>query len=281
MNLKPNYEGNPLVTVGILSYNNPVGLLRAVNSIISQDYLNLEILISDNDSSSFDVYELMSDLVQMESRIKVFKQPINIGMIPNFQYLSEVANGEYFMWASDDDAWSPNYISKCLEVLLATPDCVSVFCFYTHFNTNNNKALTTVTPTGFTTNSSFRRVIAGIDEMIPNKIYGLHKTTILRKVNFDTFDWFDVFIIIQMSYYGKMMIVPQYLYHVGIDGSIRKPYSLTGKYIQLGGFRKNMRKFISGKFSISKRLLLLATVYIKSIKSELRFRKILKSWVTE
>jgi len=42
----------PLVTVGVPTYNRPKGLKRALNSLVNQTYQNLEIIVSDNFFSS-------------------------------------------------------------------------------------------------------------------------------------------------------------------------------------------------------------------------------------
>ena len=44
-----------LVTIGMPVYNRPVEMARAIESVLSQSYLNLEILISNNNSPNPEV----------------------------------------------------------------------------------------------------------------------------------------------------------------------------------------------------------------------------------
>ena len=44
-------NGSPLVTVGIPTYNRASALTRALESVLAQDYTNLEVVISDNAST--------------------------------------------------------------------------------------------------------------------------------------------------------------------------------------------------------------------------------------
>ena len=86
------------------------------------------------------------------------------------------------MWASHDDFWDSMYIVKCLKVFSNNPDCLSVFCFYSIFDLRAQNIVDRDTPSyGITNDSNFRRVISRINNMVPNLIYGLHKTEIIKK----------------------------------------------------------------------------------------------------
>ena len=90
----------PLVSIGIPTYNRRDLACRAVRSVLDQSYGNLEIIVSDNASTdgTADAVEAIAD-----SRIKLLKQPSNIGMIGNFNACLIAASGEYFLMLSDDD----------------------------------------------------------------------------------------------------------------------------------------------------------------------------------
>lgn len=266
-----------MVSVGIPTYNNPVGLVKSVNSLINQDYSNLQIIISDNNSTNYNILEMLAELLQNHKQIKVVQQTTNIGVIKNFKFVLNQAEGEYFMWAADDDFWSPNYISSCLNVFSSNPDCVSVFSHFEVLNLKTNEITQKNTPTSCSSSSQFIRVFTRLFEMIPNMIYGLHKTEIIRKISIETFDWFDVLVTIQLAYHGKILIIPQNLYSVGIDGP-RKPYSLTGKYLTFKIFRRNMVKFINKRFPFRHRIILLLYTFYVSIKAEKKFRKVIAKW---
>ena len=51
-------------------------------------------------------------------------------MFENFRFVLKESTGEYFMWASDDDEFSPTFVEKCLDkliqddnIVLCTPIC--------------------------------------------------------------------------------------------------------------------------------------------------------------
>lgn len=105
----------PKITVGIVSFNRPRLLKRAIQSVILQSYKNLEILISDNGSSDVDVEKIIRDFSEMDVRIRYKLHPINKGSFFNFQYALNEASGDYFIWLADDDYWCPEF----LETLMA------------------------------------------------------------------------------------------------------------------------------------------------------------------
>ena len=90
----------PLVSVGIPTYNRPEGLRRTLECITGQTYRNLEIIISDNCSPDPAVEQVTRSFMAQDARIQYFRQPENKGAAFNFKFVLEQATGEYFMWAA-------------------------------------------------------------------------------------------------------------------------------------------------------------------------------------
>jgi len=107
-----------LVSVGLLSYNRPDGLRRALEGIVTQTHRNLEILVTDNASTDPAVGEVIAEFAARDPRIRFVRQPENIGFIRNFRYAFENTRSEYFLWAADDDVMLPEYIEVCLHNML-------------------------------------------------------------------------------------------------------------------------------------------------------------------
>jgi glycosyltransferase involved in cell wall biosynthesis len=108
---------NPLVTVGIPTYNRPEGLRKTLDCITRQTYGNLEIIVSDNCSQKPEVSAVVHDAMKTDPRIKFTIQERNMGALHNFKYVLEAATGDYFMWAADDDEWEPFFIETCFHEL--------------------------------------------------------------------------------------------------------------------------------------------------------------------
>jgi glycosyltransferase involved in cell wall biosynthesis len=111
----------PLVSVGVPAYNRPVGLERAVRSVLEQTLADLEVVVSDDASSDGRVARVGELLAAEDARVRYVRQPRNLGHDRNFQRLLELAEGRYFMWLSDDDRLDPGYLERCLAALEGDP----------------------------------------------------------------------------------------------------------------------------------------------------------------
>lgn len=112
----------PLVSVGLPTYNRAGSLRRAVESVLAQDYANLELVVSDN-ASDDETRALCEEYRERDRRVRYLRQEVNLGACENFKRVLAESRGEFFMWLADDDWIDSNYVSSCVEFLLARPDC--------------------------------------------------------------------------------------------------------------------------------------------------------------
>src|SRR4051794_8907500 len=92
----------PLVSIGIPAYQRESYIGRALQSALSQDYKNIEILVSDN-ASTDKTAEIIQELAKKNPRIRFHRQSENIGLTKNFNFVLNEAKGEFFLWLGDDD----------------------------------------------------------------------------------------------------------------------------------------------------------------------------------
>ena len=118
-------ETLPLVSIIIPCYNREKYIAQAIESALSQDYTNLEIVISDNCSTD-NTLNIIKDYAY-DSRIKINQNDSNIGMIPNFRKATEeLAQGKYFIYVcSDDHLINKSFISHAIS-LINSNDNISV-----------------------------------------------------------------------------------------------------------------------------------------------------------
>ena len=102
------------ITIGVASYNRPDLLKRAIQSAVSQTYVNLEILISDNGSPDPKVRKIIEEFARSDARVRCNFHQINQGAFFNFRSVLNEASGEYFVWLADDDHWCPEFIESLL-----------------------------------------------------------------------------------------------------------------------------------------------------------------------
>ncbi len=116
----------PLVTVGIPVFNEEKFVQSALSSLIEQSYENIEIIISDNCSTDR-TSAICDEFSQQHAHVSVYRTDHNIGSVPNFIRVLEMARGKYFMWAAGHDLWTKNYISECVSALEAQDNATIAF----------------------------------------------------------------------------------------------------------------------------------------------------------
>jgi len=123
--LKDNKLPEPLVSVVIPTYNRPEYLQQAIASAVKQTYQNIEIIVSDNCSpeSPQAIIESFHD-----SRIRFWRHPENIGMLPNQMHAFKMARGKYVASLHDDDMWNEDFLAKLIPPLEANPNLIMAFC---------------------------------------------------------------------------------------------------------------------------------------------------------
>lgn len=125
----------PLISVGLVAYNREIKISRAIESVLNQHYPKIELIIS-NDCSTDQTHDVCIKYAQKDKRIRYFNQRKNLGMTQNFEFVQKQANGEFFMWLSDDDWVEKDYILKCLKFLQENKD-YSLVCGKTRFYQND------------------------------------------------------------------------------------------------------------------------------------------------
>ena len=231
----------PLVSIGLPTYNRDRYLQQALDSLLSQDYENLEIIVSDNHSTD-ETSAICKQYALEDRRIKYFRNDKNIGMIGNFSKVAELATGEYFMWASDDNYWHPEAVSRLMfvyqsaekngqEFFLIAPDSLWLVedCVVNYYRTY----LSTLSP-------AWKNYLRFLIRFKPALIYGLFKLSELKnflplsldpEIPSDGKGWDLILPIRLFSKTGKNMATLNFGLHFNrLDTSKQDPESKFYKY---------------------------------------------------
>jgi glycosyltransferase involved in cell wall biosynthesis len=114
---------NPEVTVGVPVFNGEHYLTEAVQSICEQTFEDFEVIISDN-ASTDRTAQICRELASQDARIRYVRQPRNIGVVRNFDFVARAANGKFLKWASANDCCARTMLAKCVDVLRREDDAV-------------------------------------------------------------------------------------------------------------------------------------------------------------
>ncbi|HTC00462.1 MAG TPA: glycosyltransferase [Ferruginibacter sp.] len=105
----------PLVSVVLCTYNGEKFLEQQLDSILTQTYSSLEMIICD-DASTDSTQQIIKSYALRDKRIQYFFNERNIGVNKNFEQGFLKASGEFIAIADQDDIWKPEKIQKQLAL---------------------------------------------------------------------------------------------------------------------------------------------------------------------
>jgi glycosyltransferase involved in cell wall biosynthesis len=126
----------PTVSVGLAVRNESQGVRRCIESVLSQDLADLELVISDNASDDGTV-DTLREYAREDRRVKLVLNPVNVGIHENMNRALQSANGRLYRWISADDWLEPSALSTSVRALERRPDAVGVTSGFTIHNADS------------------------------------------------------------------------------------------------------------------------------------------------
>ncbi|MEO3680214.1 glycosyltransferase [Rheinheimera fenheensis] len=113
----------PLISVYMPTYNRVQMAIRAIESVLAQDYPNLELLVVD-DASSDDTWQVLTNKYINDERIRFFRQSTGQGACAARNRAISEAKGEFVTGIDDDDEFLPNRLSSLYSAYDDKYSCV-------------------------------------------------------------------------------------------------------------------------------------------------------------
>jgi glycosyltransferase involved in cell wall biosynthesis len=113
----------PRLSVGLPVYNGEKYIAESIESLLGQSYKDFELIISDN-ASTDSTADICRRYAGQDSRIRYIRQPRNLGLSANHNFVAEQSRGEFFKWAAADDLYGRDLLQSCVDALDQHPDVV-------------------------------------------------------------------------------------------------------------------------------------------------------------
>lgn len=110
---------NPLVTIGIPTYNVGRFVALSIKSVLAQTYTNFELIITDDGSTDNTVDEIHKF---KDPRIKLIVDGENHGISYRLNQQIDMARGEIFVRMDGDDLMFPTRVAEQVRFLQENPD---------------------------------------------------------------------------------------------------------------------------------------------------------------
>jgi len=153
-------------------------LKEAIDSILSQTYRNLELIIVDNCSSDGTDKMVLS---YKDPRIRYFRNQNNGIIAANLNYGIKKAKGKYVAFCDDDDLWMPDKLEKQVKILEKEKEVSIVSTNGINFDENGEY--------GFCVKPRKSAYISQRDILILNVI--IHSSVMVRTKIFDEVGYFS------------------------------------------------------------------------------------------
>lgn len=154
-----------LVSIAMATYNGSRYIKEQLDSLTSQTYEKIEIIIVD-DCSNDETKQIINDY--LDDRITLIVNDQNVGCTLSFEKALKHCNGEYIALCDQDDVWEKNKI----EVLLKEIKGYSLV--YSDYHFINGSGCDSVSPEGYVNK------LHGIDSTVNNfELYALFNSFIL------------------------------------------------------------------------------------------------------
>lgn len=165
----------PKVDVLLPTYNGADYLEAQIDSILNQTHTNIRLIIRD-DQSQDQTPAIIKKYVDSDSRVAFLDQPqTNLGLVKSIEYLLQISDAPYVMFADQDDVWFPDKVALFLKQATATdqnsPMLVHSDCYVTDQNLKILKRFLGTKPFHYgLKNSLFHFYVQGSSTMINQKL---------------------------------------------------------------------------------------------------------------
>jgi glycosyltransferase involved in cell wall biosynthesis len=108
-------------------FNSERTIREAVNAVLGQSFDDIELIISDNNSTD-GTRAICEEYAAHDRRVRYVRNSRNIGIAANYNAVFRLARARYFKWASSNDMVLTTFLEQCFDFLARHDRVVLVHC---------------------------------------------------------------------------------------------------------------------------------------------------------
>jgi glycosyltransferase involved in cell wall biosynthesis len=202
----------PRLTIGLPVYNGEKYVAESLEALLGQSFTDFELIISDN-ASTDSTGDICRRYEKQDSRVRYFRQPRNIGLAPNHNFVAEQARGELFKWASNDDLYARDLLERCIDALDKYPDVVLAHSWTAKVDDSGAVTEAFKYPLNTASPRAPERFRSLLFDSGGDDDYGVIRTEVLRRTAMkESYHHADRTIIAELGLHGRFDQVPDWLY---------------------------------------------------------------------
>lgn len=202
----------PRLSIGLPVFNGEGLLPEAIEALLGQSYKDFELIISDN-ASADGTAEICRGYEEQDSRVRYIRQPRNIGMVANHNFLVGVARGEFFKWASHDDLYARDFLERCVDALDEHPEAVLAHAWCAVLNMTGDAVRWYGYPEATAAPRAPERFRSMLFDGKGDWTYSVFRTSVLRQTPLHgTYHCGDRTMITELALHGTLYQIPEWLF---------------------------------------------------------------------
>jgi glycosyltransferase involved in cell wall biosynthesis len=216
------------ITIGLITYNRPELLKRAVKSVLSQKYNNFTLLIGNDYEKKKVTFKNLG--IKKNSKIKIFNHKKNLGERFNMNFLLKKTKTKWFTWLADDDYLHKDFLLRINNSIKKNKNKKIVACYCNYSRSLLPKKLLKSKEIVLNKSDFLRKfttkklkligVFGFIKTKVLKRIKGIHATGDSFKVNkkkAHIYPYCDPLVPIMLSRHGEIMYLNDPLYHLNVS----------------------------------------------------------------
>ena len=212
----------PRLSIGLPVYNGEKYVAESLEALLGQSFTDFELIISDN-ASTDSTGDICRHYEKQDSRVRYFRQPRNIGLAPNVNFVVHQARGELYKEASHDDLYARDLLESCVDALDEYPHVVLAHSWTAKVDGSGNVTKAYEYPLNTATPRAPERFRSMLFDSGGDDDYGVMRTNVLPPDALKgSHHHADRTIIAEMRLHGPFYQVPDWLYfrreHPGQSG---------------------------------------------------------------
>ena len=234
----------PRVSLGLPAYSAGRWVANCLESVLAQTVADFELVISDNCSTD-DTWSICQSYADRDARIRLVRQPENIGIAGNHNFTFRQARAPYFCWLSANDIYDPRFLERCLAVLDASADAVLVAPRASNFVATPGDGQLHAESFLPDVPDSSRRLYAVMSSTRSTRVFrGVYRRSALdRNAPLQPIFGSDHLLVVQLSTIGRIVQIPGPLYYERISTGARTasvPLRRRAQYYEPGAGLSSM-----------------------------------------
>lgn len=214
------------LTIGLPVFNGENLLRESIEALLGQSYENFELVISDN-ASTDSTPDICRSYMKRDGRIRYIRQPYNIGLQPNENFLMRQSRSELFKLAAHDDLYARDLIKRCVEALDEHPEVVVAHAWEARIDMAGKVTEGLAYPVAADAPRTVDRFRSMLFDGWDDYTYGVMRTEVMLRTHLlGSHHFADRTFNTELNLHGPFYLVPDWMYFRREHPERTEPYTV-------------------------------------------------------